>query len=359
LKRDVSVPLLAWYDRHARRLPWREDPSPYRVWISEVMLQQTRVDAVQPYFERFVREVPDVAALAALDEGRLLKLWEGLGYYARARNLQKAARMVLEDHGGTLPRDPALLRRLPGIGPYSAGAIASIAYGVRVSAVDGNVLRVVARWTADRGDIAGTETKRRLSAFVETLLPQARVGDFNQALMELGATVCLPNGAPLCGECPVMESCEARRSGLLEEIPRKAKAAGKREVAMTVFLLRRDDRFAIRRRGPHELLANLWEFPHAAGHLTPEQAAAHLRALGMRIGEMRPLPRTSHAFTHLVWDMTGYEAATEDADGARDADGSGLTWASPEEIRGRFAVPSAFKYHLSRIPKASAKEMGK
>ena len=204
----LSEALLAWYDAGARVLPWRDDPTAYHVWLSEIMLQQTRVSAVLPYYERFLAALPDVAALAAVEEDRLLKLWEGLGYYNRARNLQKAARKIMEEYDGVFPGDYETIRSLPGIGEYTAGAVASIAFGQAVPAVDGNVLRVIARITGDEGDVLDSAVKRRFGAWVRDVLPEDRPGDFNQALMELGAMVCLPNGAPKCAQCPPARSAQ-------------------------------------------------------------------------------------------------------------------------------------------------------
>ena len=234
---QLPLPLLEWYRDNARTLPWRSDPTPYHVWISEIMLQQTRVAAVLDYYRRFLEELPTVQALAAVEEDRLLKLWQGLGYYNRARNLQKAARTIVEDFGGRFPDTYEAILSLPGIGEYTAGAIASIAFGRPVPAVDGNVLRVVARITGDRGDIARPETKSRMRAALLSILPQSMPGDFNQALMELGATVCLPNGAPLCRRCPAHAFCAARIGERTGELPVKGGKAARRVEERTVFLL--------------------------------------------------------------------------------------------------------------------------
>lgn len=219
----LSEALLAWYDAGARVLPWRDDPTAYHVWLSEIMLQQTRVSAVLPYYERFLAALPDVAALAAVEEDRLLKLWEGLGYYNRARNLQKAARKIMEEYDGVFPGDYETIRSLPGIGEYTAGAVASIAFGQAVPAVDGNVLRVIARITGDEGDVLDSAVKRRFGAWVRDVLPEDRPGDFNQALMELGAMVCLPNGAPKCAQCPGPPVLHSLPGGDLECASGKAK----------------------------------------------------------------------------------------------------------------------------------------
>ena len=207
----IVEPLLAWYEKNRRKLPWRENVSAYRVWVSEIMLQQTRVEAVKPYFARFIDALPDVSDLADCEEEKLLKLWEGLGYYNRVRNMQKAAKTVMEEYGGQLPDDYEKLLSLKGIGSYTAGAIASIAYGIPVPAVDGNVLRIITRLTQDESDIMKQSVKKRVEQALLEVMPQKRAGVFNQALMELGATVCVPNGAPLCEACPWKEFCLAKK----------------------------------------------------------------------------------------------------------------------------------------------------
>ena len=254
---QLPIPLLQWYRENARVLPWRSDPTPYHVWVSEIMLQQTRVAAVLDYYRRFMEALPTVADLAAVEEDRLMKLWQGLGYYNRARNLQKAARQVAEDFGGAFPDTYEGLLTLSGVGEYTAGAIASIAFGVPVPAVDGNVLRVVARISGDGGDIARPDTKARMRAALQAVLPVDAPGDFNQALMELGATVCLPNGAPLCDRCPAADFCTARREERTGELPVKAAKKARRIEARTVFLIFWEKKVALRRRPGLGLLAGL------------------------------------------------------------------------------------------------------
>ena len=218
--REIAEPLLAWYDGHARKLPWRDNPEPYRVWVSEIMLQQTRVEAVKPYFERFLKELPTIRHLAEVPEERLMKLWEGLGYYNRVRNMQKAACRIVEEYQGEMPADFDRIRELPGIGSYTAGAIASFAFGIPKPAVDGNVLRVLSRVTKSYEDIMKQAVRRKMEERVEAVIPCDRAGDFNQSLIELGAIVCVPNGAPKCGECPLKMLCRAHAEGVEEELPR-------------------------------------------------------------------------------------------------------------------------------------------
>ena len=304
----ITAPLLAWYDSSRRILPWREDPAPYHVWVSEIMLQQTRVEAVIPYYERFLAELPDIAALAACPEDRLLKLWEGLGYYSRVRNLQKAACQVMEQYDGKLPSEPKLLEKLSGIGPYTAAAIASIAYQVRVPSVDGNLLRVFARLTGYGENILTPAAKKTAQQAYLAVLPKDRPGDMNQALMDLGATVCLPNGAPLCSGCPLSGLCTACREGLQKVLPATEKKAPRRVEARTVLIVRTEDgRILLHRRPAKGLLAGLWEFPNEKGHLTEAEVSSRCAAQGLSAVSVRPLPPARHVFTHLEWDMTGFE----------------------------------------------------
>ena len=252
--RAVRGPLLHWYDNNRRILPWREEPEAYKVWISEIMLQQTRVEAVKPYFARFMEALPDVISLAAADEETLLKLWEGLGYYSRARNLKKAAQVIVDEHGGVMPDSYDKLLKLPGVGSYTAGAISSIAFGIPEPAVDGNVLRVISRLLADRGDITKAGTKKRYELLIRDNMDRERAGDYNQALIELGAIVCIPAGKPLCGECPMNSLCLALKGELTDVIPVKAPKKPRRIEEKTIFLLEWEDKAAIRKRSGKGLL---------------------------------------------------------------------------------------------------------
>jgi A/G-specific adenine glycosylase len=336
--------LLEWYAGNARILPWRDNPSPYRVWISEIMLQQTRVKAVLPYFERFLKEVPAIHDLAVLSEDRLLKLWEGLGYYSRAKNLKKAAGIITEQYNGELPSDRKELQSLPGIGPYTSGAIASIAFGAREPAVDGNVLRVMTRISGSRGDLQDKTTRKALVSLSELLLPAEKAGDFNQALMELGAVVCLPGGKPKCGECPVQSFCEAYRQDEAGHIPVKSGKAERRTEFRTVFIIHSNNRIAIRQRPEKGLLSGLWEFPNALGNLSLDECREVLREWGIRPKSILPLDNAKHVFTHLEWHMSGYLVQAETAEG--DA---GLIWAKREEIRDQYSIPSAFQAYAKYI----------
>lgn len=333
-------PLLDWYRANARDLPWRHEVTPYRVWVSEIMLQQTRVEAVKGYFTRFLQALPDIPALARVPEQTLLKLWEGLGYYSRARNLQKAANCVMEQYGGALPASYERLLALPGIGAYTAGAVASIAFGLPVPAVDGNVLRVLARVAADRSDIADPRTKKAAQAALRPVMPGRDSGAFNQALMELGATICAPNVPPRCQACPLAALCEGRRQGVAAALPVKKPRAPRRVESRTVFLLEQAGRLALRRRPPQGLLASLWELPNAAGRLDGAQAVAQVRALGLEPLRLHPLPPAKHIFTHVEWHMTGWRVQLE------PGDSGGLTWATPAQMHGEYPLPSAFRPFL-------------
>lgn len=336
---EIVEPLLNWYSERARVLPWRENPTPYRVWVSEIMLQQTRVEAVKPYFERFVKELPDLPALAEAPEEQLLKLWEGLGYYSRVRNLQKAARIVLEQYGGELPHSASKLASLPGIGAYTAGAVASIAFGLPEPAVDGNVLRVLARLTASRKDIGEPAVKKEAAALLKKIYPEGHAGDFTQSLMELGAVVCLPNGAPLCGGCPLSGLCDGFRTGAAPNLPVKLRQPKRKIERKTVFILRCGGKTALHRREDTGLLAGLWEFPNVVGVLSPRRAEAILKSWGIGVLSMKTGPKSKHLFSHIEWQMTGYLVNS-------DAQTEGFVWASREEIADRYAIPSAFKAYL-------------
>ncbi len=337
--RLLRQPLLDWYDLHRRVLPWREEPSPYRTWISEIMLQQTRVTAVLPYYARFLAELPDAAALAAVPEERLFKLWEGLGYYSRARNLRRAAQIVVSDFGGSLPRDVDALRALPGIGDYTAAAIASIHFGAPTPAVDGNLLRVTARVCGCADDIADAAVKRAFRSHMAEEIDRDRPGAWNQAMMDLGATVCLPNGAPLCGGCPARGFCVARREGLTAVLPVRAEKKRRRAEERTVFLLLRYDRLAVRQRPDTGLLAKLTEFPNAEGSLDEASARVALAQWGLTADALTPLGTAKHIFTHVEWQMKGYAAAvTGDAPGFRWVDAAAFE---------TLAIPAAFRKYTA------------
>lgn len=334
----IVEPLLTWFAGHARILPWREEPTPYRVWVSEIMLQQTRVEAVKPYFERFVAALPDIKTLAECEEEALLKLWEGLGYYNRVRNMQQAARMVMEKYGGQLPADFEELLKLKGIGNYTAGAIASIAYQIPVPAVDGNVLRVISRVTADESDIMKQSVRTEMEKALQKIMPTDRAGAFNQALMELGATVCLPNGAPLCEQCPWKEFCQAKEQLSWDRIPVKSKAKPRRIEKKTVFVIRIGDKVVLNKRPTKGLLAGLYEFPNVEGHLSEEEALQWVKSHNIVPIRIQPLESAKHIFSHVEWHMTGYVIRVDELE-QQDKE---LLFVDVKETEEKYPIPAAF-----------------
>ena len=347
---NLTEPLLQWYDGHARILPWRSNPVPYHVWVSEIMLQQTRVEAVKPYFDRFLTTLPDLASLAQASEETILKLWEGLGYYNRVRNRQKAAKIVMEDYGGNLPGDPQTLQKLPGIGEYTAGAVASIAFGKVIPCVDGNVLRVFARLLSSDADIMKPQVRKEFTQLIQGLIPLERPGDFNQALMELGATVCLPNGAPLCQDCPLQQICLGRQKGTMLDLPVKTGKKPRRIEERTVLILTSGRQIALRRRPEIGLLAGLWEFPSLEGHRSLEEIRRVLSDWDKHLASVsiQPIPPAKHIFTHVEWHMTGYfiECSKPTA-GIREENHGGwqqdLIWMDAEKLERDIALPTAFR----------------
>lgn len=341
--KQIPDPLLAWYSRGRRILPWREEPTPYHVWLSEIMLQQTRVEAVKPYYDRFLRELPDIASLAAAEEERLLKLWEGLGYYNRVKNLQKAARQIVNDYDGQMPSEWEELKKLPGIGSYTAGAVASIAYGKKAPAVDGNVLRVVSRVTLDDRDILDAKTKKSVEQELLCVIPESRPGDFNQAMMELGAMVCLPNGRPKCEECPLREFCLAHERGCITDYPKKAPKKARRIEEKTVLILQDETKAALTKRDNKGLLAGFYEFPCLPGKRNADQVLAYLKELGFVSLRIKEIGEAKHIFTHKEWHMTGYCVRTDElADWREAAKKADFIFVEKEEIEKKYPLPSAY-----------------
>ena len=343
---NIAPALLNWFYENQRVLPCRTDPSPYHVWLSEIMLQQTRVSAALPYYERFLAALPDIPALAACEEEKLNKLWEGLGYYSRVRNLQKAARIVCEQYGGELPADYDAIRALPGIGDYTAGAICSISFGIPVPAVDGNVLRVFSRLYNDPGVITDPAVKKAFTARVMEHQPPAAPGDYNQALMELGALVCVPNGAPLCEQCPLARLCQARAAGTALSLPQKAAPKARKLEDLTVALVESPAGFLIQQRPEKGLLAGLWQpLLWEGAAMTAEQLPSALTALGIHgVTEVKPIPKAKHIFSHIEWRMTGY-TVTVKAQPAPD----GCIWATREQLQTEYTLPGAFKAYKKRL----------
>ena len=333
--------LLPWYENHHRDLPWRQDREPYHIWLSEIMLQQTRVEAVRGYYARFLDALPTVEALAQCDDDALHKLWEGLGYYSRVRNLKKAACVIMEDYGGVFPRDHAQVLSLPGIGDYTAGAICSITFNQRTPAVDGNVLRLVSRLTDDPSPIDQPATKKKVTALLAEIYPE-EAGTFTQALMELGATLCGPNRKPDCEGCPCREICLGCRHGTAESLPVKAPKKQRRQEERTVFILSCDGCYALQKRPKTGLLADLWQFPNTEGDLTLEQALSYTEELGLHPREILREVHRKHIFTHIQWNMRGIylEVGTKIPD---------YQWFTEEEIRTQAALPTAFRQFWEEI----------
>ena len=328
--------ILQWYNQSKRVLPWRDNPNPYHVWVSEIMLQQTRVETVIPYFERFIGELPTIKDLSQVDDDKLNKLWEGLGYYSRVRNLKKAAIKVIEDFGGELPQDKKEIESLPGIGPYTSGAILSISFNKRYTAVDGNVLRVFSRILGIKEDIKSKDIKSYIKEEVEELLPLDYIGDFNQALMEIGATVCLPNGKPICSVCPVNDLCYSYNNGVVDQIPIKQKKKKKKEEDKTVFVIKYNDLIALEKRPESGLLANLYQFPNIDGHLDLNTVKKVFKT-----SNVKRINDSKHVFTHKVWNMIGYEIVLESD--------QGYSFYNDEDIKNNYPVPTAFKEYKKHI----------
>ena len=335
--------LVSWYRTNKRELPWRENQDPYRIWVSEIMLQQTRVEAVKPYYERFLKELPTVKDLAEAEEDKLLKLWEGLGYYNRVRNMQKAAQQVMIDFDGEFPRSYEEILVLKGIGNYTAGAISSFAYGIPKPAVDGNVLRVITRILGDESDIMKQSTKNRIEEALEKIIPEDAASDFNQGLIELGAIVCVPNGEPKCEECPVAAWCKARKEGLIDRIPVKSKAKERRIEKKTILIFRDGEKIAISKRGKKGLLAGLYELQNEPGHMTVDEVTRFSKEIGLMPIHIKELPAAKHIFSHVEWHMIGYEIRVDELEKTNK---KGLLFIHPEEIAKDYPIPSAFdKYN--------------
>ena len=392
LYKQLPERICSWYAENKRILPWREEKDPYKIWVSEIMLQQTRVEAVRPYYERFLKELPDIGALAACPEEKLLKLWEGLGYYSRVRNMQKAAKILAasgqnppgdpKSRAGrrqdqvSLPRDPEELLALPGIGSYTAGAIASIAYGVPVPAVDGNVLRILARITADDTDILKASVRKDAEKLLTAVLKEAAAapsgttsvrketgvtdpGSFNQGMMDLGAGVCLPNTQPLCEKCPLADICEAHRLGRETELPVRKKAKERRVEQRTILIIRDGGRTALTRRQDTGLLAGMYEFPNLPGKQSIKAVLQAVKEQNMEPLRIRKLEPAKHLFSHVEWQMTGYEIRvagfpeamrnTETTQNAEEPRTGQWFLAEIRQIEKEYPIPSAYKAYARHL----------
>jgi A/G-specific adenine glycosylase len=334
--------LIPWYEAHKRELPWRQDKEPYHVWLSEIMLQQTRVEAVKEYYRRFLTTLPTIADLAEAPEEQILKLWEGLGYYNRGRNLQKAAQTICADYAGVFPSEYAQIRSLSGIGDYTAGAIASICFDAPTPAVDGNVLRVYSRLLADDANIDLQTTKKRITRKLQETYPRKNPGIATQALMELGATVCVPNGAPQCDVCPVAEICQAREQGTWRNLPVRSEKKKRKIVDKTVFILLTEDTVALHKRSASGLLAGMWEFPNVDAKLDKQEAVTQVT--GWQTEPVDLLMQTSytHIFSHVEWHMTAYYIRCRKTN-------KKWKWVTKESLDETYALPSAFRPFREQI----------
>lgn len=337
---EMTEPIVDWYRNNKRDLPWRHDVTPYRVWVSEIMLQQTRVEAVKPYYDRFLKELPTITDLAYAKEDRLMKLWEGLGYYNRVRNMQKAALQMVEQYGGEFPESYEEIRSLTGIGNYTAGAIGSFAFGIPKPAVDGNVLRVVSRILASREDIMKAKVRTAVERALEEVIPKEYPGDFNQGLIELGAIVCVPNGEPKCGECPVAAFCRARKEGIAVELPVKTKAKERKIEKRTVLVFHDNDTLAIQKRPAKGLLAGLYELPNVEGWLSQKEIIEYSRSIGLSPIRVQKLPDAKHVFSHVEWQMKGYEIRVDELEKNCSQK---MIFAKEEVLKEKYSIPSAFE----------------
>jgi A/G-specific adenine glycosylase len=339
----ISELLIRWFLKEGRDLPWRRDKSPYRVWVSEIMLQQTRVEAVKPYFSRFMEQLPEIPDLAEISQEALDKLWQGLGYYSRARNLKKCAQVLVEQYDGALPADYNALLKLPGIGSYTAGAIASFAFGIPAAAVDGNVLRVMTRLSGSSRDIAQQETKRffeeEITAFLKTGVCDP--GLFNGAIMELGAILCGPDSVPACERCPVQRFCTAYRQNLTGVLPVKSPKKPRRVEDWTVFIVTDGQRFLIEQREKKGLLAGLYQFPSLPGVCGPEQLCAQK-------GSCAKGPDAKHVFTHIEWHMTSWVLRVSE-DQLEDLRVETRQIVTKKELLEQYAIPSAYRAYLKLV----------
>lgn len=340
---EVRDAVVEWYRTNKRQLPWRENVNAYRVWVSEIMLQQTRVEAVKPYYERFLNEFPTVQELAAADEDKLLKLWEGLGYYNRVKNMQKAAKQVMVDYHGEFPDTYEEIRSLTGIGNYTAGAISAFAYGIPEPAVDGNVLRVISRILSNDEDIMKASVRTKVEDSIREVIPAGAAGDFNQGLIELGALICVPNGMPKCEECPVKEWCLAREENRVMELPVKTKAKARKIEKRTVFIVKDGEKVLIRKRPSKGLLSGLYELPNELGHLEEEEVIAYCKKNNLSPLRLKKLGSGKHIFSHVEWHMEGYAIQLDELEENRTEE---MLFAEPKEIEKEYPIPSAFEYYM-------------
>ena len=333
----IAEPLLAWYEKNKRDLPWRRDRDPYHVWVSEIMLQQTRVEVVKDYYLRFIDEIPDYESLSFFTEDRLMNLWEGMGYYRRVFNMPKCAQQIMSEYNGRFPRKHKDVLNLIGVGEYTAGAICSICYGQPTPAIDGNVLRVMARLLEDFRNVLTNPFKMELSVMLgEVYKSVDDCGMLTQALIEIGATVCIPNGAPRCDVCPLADICVSRKSQSQQMLPIRKKYVKRRLEELTMFVFECDGKIAIRRRPSEGLLANMWELPWKTGHYSEQRAAVQAVAWDCHAYEIEKMVVRKHVFTHLEWDILGVFMKCR-------RPSKRFVWVTPEELEAEYSLPTAFR----------------
>lgn len=333
--KKIVKPLVKWFQENARELPWREGKDPYKIWLSEIMLQQTKIEVVKNYYLRFIEEIPNIQDLASVEEEKLLKLWEGLGYYNRVRNLKKAAIVVKENYQGKMPKTYQELITLPGIGEYTAGAIASIAYNEKIVAVDGNVLRVISRVIGSKQDVLLPNTKKEITQILKEIMPE-QSGNFNEGLMELGERICIPNGQPLCEKCPIYRYCIAYEQELTLKIPVREKKIKKRKEQKTVLVLLAKNKIAIQKRGEKGLLAKMYQFPNMEGIKSKKEVKEILKQCKLEPIEIEEIGKYKHIFSHIEWDMIGYRIQVKE-------ENKQYIWVEKEEELNKYPIPMAFE----------------
>ena len=338
----IVKPLLEWFQKEKRDLPWRKTNDSYKIWISEIMLQQTRVEAVKEYYKRFLSELPTLSDLANIEEDRLLKLWEGLGYYSRARNLQKCAKCLVDNGKKELPRDYDELKKLPGIGPYAAASIGSIAYNLKTPAIDGNVLRVMARIHEDNRDIMNKRVRDDYFFRLSKIMP-SNTRDFTESLMELGALICLPNGTPLCESCPLSFLCKSYQHLTMLNYPNKKKIEKRKKEEKTILILEYQNKIAIQKRPETGLLASLYEFYQVEGKQTKKYIKEYLKKEKIDYIEIIPLKETKHIFSHLEWHMIGYHII------CKKLPEKDLLWVTKEELKTKYSLPTAINSYAKAL----------
>lgn len=339
---DIVEPLMKWYKSEKRDLPWRHTDDPYKIWISEIMLQQTRVEAVKSYYLRFVQEIPTLKDLANVDGDRLLKLWEGLGYYSRAKNLKKCASVLIMQNKETFPPDYEELKTLPGIGPYTAAAIGSIAFHLKTPAIDGNVLRIMARILEDDCDIMSQKVRKNYFDRLVQIMPE-NTRDFTEGLIELGALVCVPNGMPKCETCPIQSFCQSYQNHHVLDYPKKKKKEKRKIEEKTIIIFEYKNRIAIRKRANQGLLASLYEFYNLSGIYQEKDIYQILNFLNVSTNHVTFLGKAKHIFSHIEWHMNGYYVV------CNNKPQEDLLWVTKKEFQKVYSLPSAFSYFAKKL----------